>query len=1187
MLPVTEERRIVTVLAADIGGSTALADRLDPEQVKLVIGDAIAIAIAAIERFGGTIKDLAGDGVLALFGPPVAHEDDAERALMAALATARAMRDYSQQVSRSFAIEGFHMRIGVSTGPVVVGTVGAGGHTEFGAVGDAVNIAARLQAAAGPGEVLAAEATYRVASDSFDWGAPRELQLKGKSSPVRAYPVLGLATVARRAEPAPSPVRGRSGELSALASALDRVSGRRGGVIFIVGEPGIGKSRLAGEARAQASAREGFLWLDGRCASYGESVPYWLFRDLLRDWLGVSAADPELRVRVELRKRLESLFQSEAADIYPYLARLIDLSLEGDSAGRILQLSPESLQYRTFEVVAHLLERLAGQSPLVVALDDLHWADATSILLVERLLPLMEKSAMLLIAAMRPDRDHSSWRLRQACEGEFPHLYQEMRLQPLSSGEDQRLLHSLPGGDTLRPDLEARLLQYAEGNPFYLEEMLRSALDGDGGDGTMTIPETIGAAIMARVDRLDPASRTVLSAASALGRSFRVKLLSAVAEQPQDAVDSALHRLQRLDLLSEERRWPEPELRFKHALIQEAVYESLVGSTRASLHRRAAEWLEEEHRTSRETVYGVLARHWQAAQVRGKAIEFLVLAGDRARDQWALDEAIGHYRDLVPLLRQEGRGAEAAETLFKLAHSLHTAMRYEEANSVWREAFEVWQPASPIGPPTALLRIASPMLAVTPDPFGSTAWTNIQLCMQIYDRVVEAWPSRNVVPSLAERWEVSDDGLRYLFQLHDAMTWHDGTPLTASDIESAIKRELDPERPAAGVAIYFVIEGARDYNFRRTPDPGAVGVRALDRRRLEFTLEKPAPYFMSVANRPDANAHRMPDSGLGSGAFELEESAPNRVVLRRHTDALARRGNVARVELVRMTPDEAAAAYRRDEVDMVLLRVLGATEELSVESADAHATALTSAVYLAPNCAGRAHSLAFRRALAHSLDRRALVASLRPPASVAAGGIVPPALQGHTADIAPAFSPDEARSLMAQAEFRSPIRLATIPSWTRVAETVAEIWREHLGVKVDLIDVGTASNLVGSDVDVLLANWLPGYPDPEYYLRLLLHSESDTNFGHWSHPPFDELIERATAERDSSTRLELFHQADRLAVHEQCALIPVAYVGSFAYVKPWVHGWWEWGKSSASFADLEIDAASPRFAVALDNPTGA
>jgi oligopeptide transport system substrate-binding protein len=176
---------------------------------------------------------------------------------------------------------------------------------------------------------------------------------------------------------------------------------------------------------------------------------------------------------------------------------------------------------------------------------------------------------------------------------------------------------------------------------------------------------------------------------------------------------------------------------------------------------------------------------------------------------------------------------------------------------------------------------------------------------------------------------------------------------------------------------------------------------------------------------------------------------------------------------------------------------------------------------------------------------------------------------------------------MAQAEFRGPIRLATIPSWRRLAETVAEIWREHLGVEVDLIDVSPASMLVGNDVDVQLTNWLPGYPDPEYYLRLLLHSESDTNFGHWSHPPFDELIERATAERDSSTRLELFHQADRLAVHEQCALIPVAYVGSFAYVKPWVHGWWEWGKSSASFADLVIDAASPRFAVASRDPTGA
>ena len=282
-----EERRVVTALAADLVGSTALGERLDPEEVRLLIGDAVARMVHAVEGFGGTVKDLAGDGVLALFGAPTAHEDDPERALRAALQLADELRTYAGEVEKSFGIAGFGARVGVDTGTVVVGPVGAGSRVEYGAVGDAVNVASRLQGQAPPGSVLAGAETVRLVEGLFSFGEPRTLELKGKADPVLAYEVL-------RAVGAPRPdddalLVGRTAEIARARAAVELVTSGSGGILLIGGEAGIGKSRLLAELRRiadTAAAERPALWLEGRCVSYGESMPYWPFRELLRDWLG-------------------------------------------------------------------------------------------------------------------------------------------------------------------------------------------------------------------------------------------------------------------------------------------------------------------------------------------------------------------------------------------------------------------------------------------------------------------------------------------------------------------------------------------------------------------------------------------------------------------------------------------------------------------------------------------------------------------------------------------------------------------------------------------------------------------------------------------------------------------------------------------------------------------------------------
>ncbi len=1207
---VREERKVVTVVFADLVSSTTLGERLDPEELKLVVGEAVARIVLAVESLGGTVKDLAGDGVLALFGAPVAHEDDPERALRAALRIVQEIEGYGAEVAAAWSADGLAVRVGVTTGPVVLGSIGAGTRVEYAAFGDAVNTAARLQAAARPNSILSGAATRRLVDALFEWGPSQPLSLKGKEETVLAHEVLGAARAPGRQrgiDRVQTRLVGRDRELASTLRLIEEVTGGAGGILFITGEAGIGKSRLLAEVREQferSPTEHGrALWLEGRCVSYGESLPYWPFRDLLREWLGAGPDEPELRVRISLRRNVEALFGPRAAEIYPYLGAMLGLALEPDAAAHLAELSPEALQYRTFEVVDALVERLAEDGPVVVAIEDLHWADATSIQLVERLLGATEDAAILLVVAERPERDHPSWEVKEVAARRYPHRTVETALEALSGDADRELLEALVGPSTLPEDVEHRVLGDAEGNPFYLEELVRSLADAgalvreDDGwrfdhDAPVDLPETVEKVILARIDRLSPACHDALTAASVLGRQFGLPLLEGVTGGNGELRES-LRELQRLDFLREGRRWPQPEYRFKHVLIQEAAYRTMLTERRAELHRRAAQWLQARYAGNEEEVFGLLAHHWLAADDEDKAVAYLTRAGDKARLEYALDEAIGHYRALLPLLERRGAQQESALVLFKLALALHTSLRFAEANATYQRAFDHWRPPPPFpGPATATLRVATSFLPNDPDPKSAIAWPNIQLCMQLFDRLVEAWPERTLVPSLAERWEISDDGLRYVFHLRDGLRWSDGEPLTAHDVEFGIKRVLDPTSPGSSVAIYFALENGQDYYLGRNTDAERIGVRALDDRTVEFRLVAPAPYFMSVMNRPDAGPqprHAIqalgpgwtgPDAQVVSGPFRQVERSAGRLVLERQQGyAGVRPGNVGGVEMLRMTVRDALEPYQRDELDMIGIRYTPRLADLldavgpDVSLGQAGWTYYIGFDHDDPT----AGNVEFRRALAHGIDREALQRVAPANLLIATGGVVPPSLQGHTPDIAPRFDPERAREHLRLAGDPRAIRFAVLEDWRRIAAPIVESWQRVLGLEVELGTWTVAQAAAGTDVKELaplvLGGWLPGYPDPEYFLRLLLHSDSHTNEGGFSYPPFDELIERARRERSDRARLELFHEADRMAVVDRVALIPIGYGRAMAYVKPWVHGWWEFGKTSASFADLVVDAA--------------
>lgn len=1213
-----EERKVVTAVFADLVGSTALGERLDPEEVKLIVGEAVARTALAVEELGGTVKDLAGDGVLALFGAPVTHEDDAERAIRAALRIVREIDAYGAEVSRAWGVEGLAVRVGVNTGPVVLGPVGAGKRVEYAAFGDTINTAARLQAAAAPGSVLVGQATRRVVEAVFDWGEQQLLTLKGKAEPVAASPALRPRTVSGKVRGLPgmqARLVGRERELAVAGEAIEEVLAGSRGILFVTGEAGIGKSRLLIEMRdlfetAGPTTRRP-TWLEGRCVSYGESLPYWPFRDLTREWLGAGPDEPELRVRVGLRRNIEHLFGDRTLEIYPYLGAMLSLALEPDAAARLAELSPEALQYRTFEVVGALFARLAEDGPVVVAIDDLHWADATSVQLTERLLPLTEEAAVLLVIAERPERDHPSWRVKEVTARDFPHRMREISLEALSGEADRELLDVLVGPGTLPPELERRILQDAEGNPFYLEELVRSLVDAGalvrGGEGwrfdhevAVDIPGTVEGVIVARIDRLPPECHRILMAASALGRRFGLPLLEGIIGGDGELRES-LHDLQRLDLIREGRRWPQPEYRFKHTLIQEAAYRTILTEERLRLHRKAAEWLEARYAGNEEEVFGLLAHHWLAAADEDKAIAYLTKAGDKARQEYALDEAIGHYRALLPLLERRGEQQAVALVLFKLALALHTSLRFAEANATYQRAFEHWRPPEAwSGAPTATLRQAVSYVPRVADPAFALWWPDIQLCMQLFNRLVEAWPEQTIVPSLAERWEISDDGLRYVFHLREGLAWSDGEALTAHDVEYGIKRVLNPERSGASVSIYFVLENGQDYYLGHNRDADRIGVRALDDRTVEFRLVAPAPYLMSVMNRPDGGPQprhaierhgddwTRPELQVVSGPFRQAERTDDRLMLVRNDDSRgARPGNVGRVEYVRSSVRSAYEPFERGELDVIRVFYTPRTAD-HVPDPPQEGT-LGPAAWSAYLAFDHRHpitgSVDFRRALAHAIDRDALreVAPVNLP--LATGGLVPPALQGHTPDIALRFDADLAREHLSRSGVEEHVRregidLVAYQDWQPMLAVIRSTWERVLGLTVRVrtwtaADVPTLPRPLEM-APIAVSGWLPGYPDPEYVLRLLLHSDAKTNEGGFAHPPFDDLIERARQERSDRSRLELFHEADRMAVVGRVAVIPLVYGRSMAFVKPRVHGWWEFGKSSSSFTDLVVDETSPR-----------
>ena len=660
------ERRIITMLFCDVQGSTGAASQLDPEEWADIINGAFEHMIAPIYRYEGTLARLMGDAILAFFGAPITHEDDPQRAVLAALEIVQSFDEYREKVQREWDLE-IDVRVGINTGLVVVGAVGSDLRMEYTAMGDAINLAARMEQTAEPGTVQISEATFKQIAPLVDVWDLGEIEVKGKSEPVKVYRVLSMKPEAgqlRGIEGLDSPLVGRDNEVGILRTAIADLRHGRGQIIALIGEAGLGKSRLVADMHTGASAavdgRSGIQWLQGRCLSFQTSTPYAPFTDLFRDHFENLDGQPDEKQYQHIFNQIETVNQKQVNEIAPYIASMLGVALYGAALDRIKYLEPPVMRQRTFGAIATYLESLSIDNPIVLVVDDLHWVDPTSLELLQSLLPLTDRTTLLLLVMFRPQRQEPSWNFHETATRDYTHRYQIMHLNALDETDSRQLVANLLHVEELPESVRALILQKAEGNPFFVEEVIRSLLDSGlvvRSEGhwhatkeieNITVPDTLAAVINTRLDRLDEESRRVTQSAAVIGRHFSHDIL--VSMQPTRAsLDEPLTDLQRRELIHERTRIPERTYSFKHALTQETAYNTLLLKTRRELHLRVAGVLE---RTAAERV-NEIAHHYVAAREPARALPFLVEAADRAAKAYSTQEAIGLYRQALDILDTE------------------------------------------------------------------------------------------------------------------------------------------------------------------------------------------------------------------------------------------------------------------------------------------------------------------------------------------------------------------------------------------------------------------------------------------------------------------------------------------------------------------------------------------------------
>jgi len=645
------ERKQVTVLFADVKGFTSISEKLDPEDVQTLISECLVFFTEEIHRYEGAIAQFLGDGVMALFGAPIAHEDAPQRALYAALAIRERLREYSEKLKKQ-GIE-FSMRIGINTGLVVVGRIGDDLTMEYTAMGDTVNLASRMESTAEPGTIQVSENTYRLTEGYFEFKPLGEIEVKGKKEPVKAYQLLGTGQAKTRLGVAEmrglTRFVGRQKELDQLMDCYGKAKVGQGQVVGIVGEPGVGKSRLLLEFRNTLPQGE-YSYLEGDCLHYGGSIAYLPFLDIFRAYFDFAEGEQESLVKSKMAKKIASL-DGKLQGILPPLQDILSLKVQDEE---YLKLEPQQRREQVFEAIRTLLIRESLNRPLVLAIEDLHWIDNTSEELLTYFIDGLANTRVLLILLYRPEYT-PLWVSKS--------YYSQIRVDQLPTGSSSDLVQAILEGGEIAEELRALILNRASGNPLFIEEFTHTLLERGyiqrkNGCYALTVkssdiqvPETIQGIIAARIDRLQEDLKHTMQVASVIGRDFAYRILQTITTMKQE-LKSCLLNLQELEFIYEKSMFPELEYMFKHALTQEVAYNSLLLKRRKEIHEKIGQAIENLYPDRLEEFYEILAHHYSRSDNTDKAYQYLVLAGAKAARNYAHWEGISFYKEAIGLLNK-------------------------------------------------------------------------------------------------------------------------------------------------------------------------------------------------------------------------------------------------------------------------------------------------------------------------------------------------------------------------------------------------------------------------------------------------------------------------------------------------------------------------------------------------------
>jgi class 3 adenylate cyclase/tetratricopeptide (TPR) repeat protein len=721
------ERKQVTVLFADLKGSMELLADCDPEDARQLLDPVLERMMAAVHRYEGTVNQVMGDGIMALFGAPIAHEDHGVRACYAALAMQAAVKQYAAEVRHTKGVP-LHIRVGLNSGEVVVRSIGSDLHMDYSAIGQTTHLAARMEQMAMPGSILLTPEALRLVEGYVQVTSLGPVAVKGLRAPVEVYELVGAGPMRSRLQAAAvgglTRFVGRDRELDDLSQALQSAGRGHGHVVAIIGEAGVGKSRLVYECLHSHGA-QGWRVLEAASVSYGKATPYVPVIDLLKRYGHIEDHDDTRIIRAKVTGQVLTLDEALQETI-PALLALLD-ALPEESP--FLQLDPPQRRQRTLAALKRVLLRESQVQPVLLVFEDLHWIDLETQTLLDSLVESLPAARLLLLVNYRPEYQHG-WGSKT--------YYTQLRLDPLPPASADEFLQALLGDDPSLEPLKPLLIARTEGNPFFLEESVRTLVEtavlvGERGAyrlvqalPTIQVPATVQAVLAARIDRLPPEEKRLLQTAAVIGTEVPCPLLQVIAELPEDTLHRSLTHLQAAEFLYETRLFPEIEYTFKHALTHQVAYELLLQERRRALHARIVETLETLAGDRIVEQVERLAHHALRGDVWDKALVYCRQAGERAMARSAYREAVGSFEQALSAIPHLPETRETREQAIDLRLALRTAL----------------SPSGDSGRILAYLREAETFAAALDDPrrLGQVSLflSNYYFLMGAYDQAVAA-----------------------------------------------------------------------------------------------------------------------------------------------------------------------------------------------------------------------------------------------------------------------------------------------------------------------------------------------------------------------------------------------------------------------------------------------------------------